>query len=89
MIGFPLTPNNTAYNLMKVVGAISILAGAALLTIWAGTWIAIISERGVTEAARRGFTVWPENVASFVMLAISLFFIGSGLTLLAHKQRPR
>jgi hypothetical protein len=74
---------------MKVIGVISLVIGAAMFTIWIGTWIAISSERGFGEAVRLGLQVWPGNVAQFVLLALSILFTVGGISLLTAKQEPK
>ena len=71
---------------MKVIGVVALVVGLALFTIWVGTWIAIASERGMTEAVRLGYNVWPGNVAQLGLGALSLLFSGGGLALVIRKN---
>ena len=72
-----------------VIGALMLMVGLAGSTIWAGTWIAIMSEQGAIEAVRLGYHVWPGNLAQFTLGAFSVLFIVGGLFLLTHKKGPR
>jgi hypothetical protein len=73
----------------RVIGALVLVVGLSASTIWLGTWIAIISESGVTEAVRLGYHTWPGNAAQFTLWAFSALFTIGGLYLLVAPKGPR
>lgn len=71
---------------MKVIGILSLLAGAALLALLLASWVSLIYQYGPAEALRIAFTLWPGNAIGGVVFVLMVVLMAGGLQLLTTKK---
>jgi hypothetical protein len=71
---------------MKVVGILSLLAGAALLALYVVGWVMLLNEHGPSEALPIGFTLWPGNALQVTIFVLMVAFLAGGLQLLTTRN---
>jgi hypothetical protein len=71
---------------MKVIGILSLLAGAAFLALYVVGWVMLLNEHSPREALRIGFTLWPGNALQVTIFVLTVVFLAGGLQLLTTRK---